>query len=94
MDWGGSRLRPKRFLRCPRKRRLLRSAERRKEKRCARFHSEELSPASTGAFSGTWDISRGTGLYAGIHGTGTWYEDDSAQPGIVVFPCEGQVHFD
>ena len=49
---------------------------------------------TTGAFSGTWDISRGTGAYAGIHGTGTWYEDDSAQPGIVVFPCEGQVHFD
>lgn len=49
---------------------------------------------TTGAFSGTWIISRGTGAYAGIHGTGTWYEDDEAQPGIVVFPCAGEVHFD
>jgi hypothetical protein len=49
---------------------------------------------TTGEFSGTWDISRGTGAYAGIQGTGTWYEDDLAEPGIVVFPCVGQVHFD
>jgi hypothetical protein len=39
-------------------------------------------------------ISRGTGAYAGIHGTGTWFEDDAAEPGIVVFPCVGEVHFD
>ena len=49
---------------------------------------------ATGAFSGTWVISHGTGAYVGIHGTGTWHEDDEAEPGIVVFPCEGQVHFD
>jgi hypothetical protein len=49
---------------------------------------------TTGEFSGTWDISHGAGAYAGIHGTGTWYEDDLSEPGIVVFPCEGQVHFD
>jgi hypothetical protein len=48
---------------------------------------------TTGAFSGTWVISRGTGAYAGIHGTGTWFEDDAAEPGIVVFPCVGEVHF-
>jgi hypothetical protein len=49
---------------------------------------------TTGAFSGTWTISHGTGAFAGIHGTGTWFEDDLSQPGIVIFPCEGQVHFD
>jgi hypothetical protein len=49
---------------------------------------------TTGAFSGTWAISRGTGAYAGIHGAGTWFEDDEAEPGIVVFPCVGEVHFD
>ena len=27
---------------------------------------------TTGAFSGTWTISGGTGAFAGIHGTGTW----------------------
>ena len=49
---------------------------------------------TTGAFSGTWDISHGTGAYAGIHGTGTWFEDDLSEPGVVHFPCEGHVHFD
>jgi len=49
---------------------------------------------TTGAFSGTWNISHGTGAYAGIHGTGTWHEDDVSQPGVVVFACVGQVHFD
>jgi hypothetical protein len=49
---------------------------------------------TTGAFSGTWTISHGTGAFAGIHGTGTWCVVDLSQPGIVVFPCEGQVHFD
>ena len=49
---------------------------------------------TTGAFSGTWVISRGTGAYVGIHGTGTWREDDEVEPGIVVFPCQGQIHFD
>ena len=46
-----------------------------------------------GAFSGTWEITRGTGVYAGLHGTGSWYEDDG-QSGFFVFPCTGQVHFD
>ena len=45
------------------------------------------------AFSGTWQITNGTGAYARLHGTGTWYEDDST-PGIFRFPCTGQVHFD
>jgi hypothetical protein len=47
----------------------------------------------TGAFSGTWQISGGTGAYAKLHGTGTWYEDDST-PGVFRFPCTGKVHFD
>lgn len=55
---------------------------------------EGRGDGTTGAFSGTWNVSHGTGAYAGIHGTGTWYEDDVSQPGIVVFPCVGQVHFD
>ena len=50
---------------------------------------------TTGAFSGTWSISHGTDAYAGIHGTGTWYEDDSDLAlRVVRFPCKGQVHFD
>ena len=49
---------------------------------------------TTGAFSGTWSISHGTGAIAGIHGAGTWFEDDLSQPGIVVFLCEGEIHFD
>ena len=54
---------------------------------------EGLGSNITGAFSGTWQIKNGTGAYARLHGTGTWYEDDST-PGVFSFPCIGQVHFD
>lgn len=53
-----------------------------------------LGDGNTGVFSGTWEISHGTGAYVHLHGTGTWFEDDVSQPGIVVFPCTGSVHFD
>ena len=54
---------------------------------------------ATGAVSGTWVIGKGTGIYAGIHGTGTWYEVDIPDPNNVghllfTFPCTGTVHFD
>ena len=52
-----------------------------------------LGVNATGVFSGTWQISGGTGAYARLHGTGTWYADDS-RAGITVFPCTGEVHFD
>ena len=60
------------------------------------FHG--LGYNATGAFSGTWEISRGTGIYKGIHGTGTWYEvdiPDPANPGhlLFTFRCTGSVHF-
>jgi len=60
------------------------------------FHG--LGYNATGAFSGTWEISRGTGTYKGIHGTGTWYEvdiPDPANPGhlLFTFRCTGSVHF-
>ena len=50
-------------------------------------------------FSGTWSISQGTGIYAGLHGTGTWYEVDIPDPNrpghtLFTFPCTGEVHFD
>jgi hypothetical protein len=48
---------------------------------------------TTGAFSGTWVISHGTGAYSGLQGNGTWLEDDLTQFPIVVFVCEGEVHF-
>jgi hypothetical protein len=47
----------------------------------------------TGAFSGTWQIKAGTGAYAHLHGSGTWYEDDST-PGVFRFPCTGTVRSD
>ena len=54
---------------------------------------------ATGAFSGTWQISHGTGIYAGLHGTGSWYEVDIPDPNnpghlLFTFPCTGTVHTD
>jgi hypothetical protein len=51
------------------------------------------------SFSGTWTISQGTGIYKGLHGTGTWYEVDIPDPDnpghlLFTFPCAGSVHFD
>jgi hypothetical protein len=64
-----------------------------------RMNFQGLGYNSTGAFSGTWTISLGTGIYAGMHGTGTWNEvdvPDPRNPGhlLFTFPCTGKVHFD
>src|SRR5262249_34271855 len=32
------------------------------------------------SFGGTWQITGGTGIYQGLHGTGTWYEVDIPDP--------------
>jgi hypothetical protein len=63
-----------------------------------RMNFQGLGYNATGAFSGTWAISNGTGIYAGIHGTGTWYEIDIPDPSnlghlLFTFPCIGKLHF-
>ena len=58
-----------------------------------RMNFQGLGNGATGVFSGTWQIGSGTGVYAGPHGTGTWFEDDS-NPGLFVFPCQGRIHVD
>lgn len=63
-----------------------------------RMNFQGLGYNATGAFSGTWQISHGTGIYAGLHGTGTWYEVDIPDPNnpghlLFTFPCQGTVHF-
>ena len=63
-----------------------------------RMNFQGLGYNATGAFSGTWQISQGTGVYAGLHGTGTWYEVDIPDPNspghlLFTFPCTGTVHY-
>lgn len=64
-----------------------------------RMNFQGLGYNATGVFTGTWQISHGTGIYAGLHGSGTWSEIDIPEPGnpghlLFTFPCEGSVHFD
>ncbi len=64
-----------------------------------RMNFQGLGYNANGSFSGTWQISRGTGIYAGLHGAGTWYEvdiPDPSNPGhlLFTFPCTGSVHVD
>ena len=64
-----------------------------------RMNFQGLGYNATGAFSGTWAISQGTGIYKGLHGTGSWYEVDIPDPDnpghlLFTFPCAGKVHFD
>ena len=42
-------------------------------------------------FAGTWQITNGTGSYAGLKGGGTWTHTDLAN-GDGLFTCTGQVH--
>jgi hypothetical protein len=67
----------------------------------------ETNQAGTGSFSilfeiqglpntfqGNWKIISGTGIYAHLHGTGTWTEADDPVSGDHVFTLTGSVHFD
>ena len=54
---------------------------------------------ATGVFAGTWEISQGTGIYAKLHGVGTWTEIDVPDPDnwghlLFTFPCKGEIHTD
>lgn len=64
-----------------------------------RMNFQGLVYNATGAFSGTWNISGGTGAYSGLHGNGTWYEVDIPDPDspghlLFTFPCIGHIHMD
>jgi hypothetical protein len=52
-----------------------------------------LTTGST-SLSGTWTISKGTGVYATLHGYGTWTRGVDTQTGNIVITCPGVVHFD
>jgi hypothetical protein len=45
-------------------------------------------------FQGNWKIVDGTGVYANLHGAGTWSEADDTATGNHVFTLTGRVHFD
>lgn len=64
-----------------------------------RMNFQGLGYNATGVFTGTWEISHGTGIYAKLHGTGTWSEIDIPDPDnrghlLFTFPCKGTVHVD
>jgi hypothetical protein len=64
-----------------------------------RMNFQGLGYNATGVFTGTWQISQGTGIYAGLHGNGTWSEIDIPEPGnpghlLFTFPCPGNIHFE
>ena len=64
-----------------------------------RMNFQGLGYNATGVFTGTWEISQGTGIYAKLHGTGTWSEVDIPDPDnqghlLFTFPCKGNVHID
>jgi hypothetical protein len=55
------------------------------------FQGREGTPAGH-PFGGTWQFTRGTGAYAGLHGGGTWSEADDLATGEHVFTVIGSVH--
>jgi hypothetical protein len=44
------------------------------------------------SFSGNWQLDGGTGAYAGLTGTGQWFETDDATTGELLFFLAGTVH--
>ena len=58
-----------------------------------RIHFDGMFNPNDGSFGGQWVIQDGTGVYANLHGQGSWLRTFSLD-GHLIFTCLGTLHFD